>query len=129
MANVTSNLVATITAVDINSKQPITRDIGSPSFAGKTGDFTTYQEFPAAETVIALTVSPALCVYIKNLHATGTVLVKWTPQGGVEASIATLQPGGVLILWNPSTSGSAGITSLKVTPSVANCPIEYYIGG
>lgn len=129
MPNMTSNLSATITAVDVDTKTPVTRDIGSPSYAGKTGEYVGFQELAAGETTITLPVSPVLCFWIRNRSGANTVSVKWTPQGGVEAIAGVLVPGGSMLFWNPSTVATAGITSLKLTPSVAAVPVEMYMGG
>jgi hypothetical protein len=130
MGNVKSTLTATITAVDVNSKQPITRDIGSPQLDSAFGQFSTYDTLvtAAVEVTISIPEPAAYCVYVKNLDAANTLSVKWTTQGGVEVVVTVLRPGGVLILWNPSTGATAGITSLKLTPAGNNQPVEYYLG-
>lgn len=133
MANMTSLLTATITGTDVGGKTPVNKDIGSPSFPGKTGDLTSYQE-SAVAAVITLPVSPAHCVYIKNLAASGsgvTLSVAWTPTGGAAvAVVCVLSPKACLLLWNQEfpVVASQGITALTLTPS-ALCQFEYYIGG
>jgi hypothetical protein len=133
MANMTSLLTATITGTDVGGKTPINKDIGSPSFPGKTGDLTSYQE-SAVAAPITLPVTPAQCVYIKNLAAAGsgvTLSVAWTPNGGAAVGVVTvLGPKGVLLLWNQEfpVIAAMGISALTLTPS-ALCQYEYYIGG
>jgi len=81
------------------------------------------------ETTIALPTPTVLQLYLRNTHATATITVKWTPQGGAEATIHIVRPGGVLVFWQPSTSATTGITGLKLTASVANTTYELFLGG
>lgn len=128
MGNVKSNLAAVITAVDVDSKQPITRDIGSPSYDGAMGVLVEFQNLAAAPTAITIPISPAVCVWIRNRSGAATILVHWTPTTGAAADICTLQPGASILLWNPTTGATAGISTLTLTASAANTPVEYYFG-
>jgi hypothetical protein len=76
---------------------------------------------------IALPISPIQFLYVKNLHATNTVTVTWTPTSGASATIQTLEPGSA-ILFCQNVVG-AGITALTVVASGTNTQIEYIIGG
>lgn len=78
--------------------------------------------------VLALPISPTTFVYIKNLHATQTVTVTWTPNGGASASILTIQPSGY-ICFGEVAQGLSGITALQVVASGAATPIEYLLAG
>jgi hypothetical protein len=66
-------------------------------------------------------------VYIKNNHATNTVTVTWTPNGGASAVVQTLEPGSALILSQAVTA--AGITALSLQASGASTPVEYILVG
>lgn len=130
MANVTSNLSVTVSSVDVNNAQPITRQF-SAAYAGKTGDFGLYMELttPATDYALPFDVALGLCIYIRNLHATAKVTLKTTRQGGAEVTTAVLDPGATFILWNISTSASAGMTLVRLNSDTASTPVEYYIGG
>ena len=80
-----------------------------------------------APVTISLPISPTNFVYIKNLHATNTLSVSWTPATGSTAVIISLQPGAFISFAEPS--GAAGITALSVTGSAAATLIEYVLGG
>jgi hypothetical protein len=82
----------------------------------------------AAPTAITLPVSPATFLYIKNLHATQTITVTWTPNGGASNVVLTLQPGAY-ISFGEVVQGLSGITALSVQASGASTPIEYVLGG
>jgi len=128
----TSTLIATITGVDANSEQPITRGIGSPSLAGAVGELSSYQNLSTAavETTLQLPATTVYCIYIKNLNGVGagkTLSIKGTPTGGVEAVLAKLSPGGVFIYWQ-TVNSEGGYTSLKLTPEANDTPFEIFLG-
>lgn len=78
-------------------------------------------------TAITLPVSPVQFLYLKNLHATQTITVTWTPTGGVSAIVQTLQPGSYLILGEAAVGG--GITALSLQGSGAGTTYEMILGG
>lgn len=83
--------------------------------------------FGTSPTSVALPVSPVLFVYLKNTHATQTLSVTWTPNGGASNPVITLQPGSAIILLE--AAAGAGITALAVTGSLAGTTAEYVIAG
>jgi len=93
-------------------------------------EFTEAQSVSLASGSNAITVplSPVLFCYVKNLHATNTIQVIWTPNGGASATILTLQPGGSIMFCEPTT-GSTGITALNLTASGAATTCEYVLAG
>ena len=82
---------------------------------------------PNSPTSIALPVSPTQLVYLQNLHASQTITVTWTPNGGSSNVVGTLEPGGILLLFEAATG--AGITALSVTASGASTPLLYILAG
>lgn len=131
MANVITNtLTATITATeDSTSNVPINRGIGNPNYDCGTAQYTEEMLLPAAPQAITLPVNPCCMVYIKNKHASNTVLVNWTDNGGAAQNVYTLNPGDVIILWADPTKTTPGITALTLTASGANTNIEMFLGG
>lgn len=72
---------------------------------------------PNSPTSVTLPGSPAKVVFIQNLHATQTLTVTWTPNGGASNPVVTLQPGEFILLGGVSASG--GITALSLQGSGA----------
>jgi hypothetical protein len=84
------------------------------------------QSIGTSPVTITLPGSPTTFVHMKNLHATNTVTVTWTPNGGSSNTVITLEPGG----WIQTGSGVAstgGITALSVVASATATPIEYVL--
>jgi|SRR5271157_2557431 len=107
--------------------QALQKVLSSLSTTGIT--FTEMQSFNAGTSPTALTlpVSPTNFMYIKNLHATNTVAVTWTPTGGASNIVLTLVPGAFIGFAEPT--GAAGISAITVTASGASTPIEYIFAG
>jgi len=78
-------------------------------------------------TSITLPVSPVQFLYVKNLHASNTLTVTWTPNGGSSAVILVLQPGSS-IQFEEVASGS-GITALTLTGSASSTTCEFLLCG
>jgi len=75
-------------------------------------------------TPITLPITPTQLFYLKNLSASFTITVTWTPESGSSAVIQVIQPGGVIFFFNPGN----GITALSVQASgVAN--VDYVMAG
>jgi hypothetical protein len=72
-------------------------------------------------------------IYVKNNAAPGggTVTVLTNLNGAGLVTVAVLQPGGVYVVWNVPTPPVAAsqYTALTLTASVANIPVEYFVGG
>lgn len=77
---------------------------------------------------ITLAVSPTQFIYLKNTHATQTIAVTWTPQGGVSAIVNTLRPGDWMIMSTSAGSGS-GFSALSLNASGAATTCEYILFG
>jgi len=76
---------------------------------------------------VTLPISPATFVYIKNTHATQTLTVAWTPNGGASNTVVVLQPGAWLGFGE--LTALSGITALSLTGSGASTTCEYVLGG
>lgn len=136
-ANATNTLQATIISADANGTISINRGFGNPAFSGNVGDLTINQILSNGANVIPLPISGTVTgiqnLYIKNNAAPGggTITVTVSINGAAAVVRAILQPGGVDLVWNtPSPPVAASqITSLTLTASVANIPVEYFVGG
>lgn len=101
-------------------------------FAALTTQGTVVSEAQSASvgtspTAIGLPVSPTNFIYIKNLHATQTLTVTWTPNGGSSNPVLTLQPGSAIIV--SENNLVSGITALTLTGSGAATTYEYILAG
>ena len=76
---------------------------------------------------VALPASPAQVVYVRNTHATQTLLVTWTPTGGASAVVLTLQPGSYILFGE--INSTSGITALNLVGSLAGTTAEYVLVG
>jgi len=84
-------------------------------------------QFGTTPTSVPLPTSPVNFLYFKNTHATQTITVTWTPNGGASNVVLTLQPGAFIGFAEPS--GSNGISALSITASGANTTCEFILGG
>src|SRR6516164_3053089 len=78
-------------------------------------------------TSITLPIAAVQTVYIRNTHASQTLTVTWTPNGGASAVVCTLQPNSWILLSESNTT--SGITALSLQASAANTPVEYILAG
>jgi hypothetical protein len=136
-ANATNTLQATITSTDANGNTSINRGLGNPSFPGNVGDMTINEQLNNGANVIPLPIGGTITgiqnIYVKNNAAPGggTVQVSININGVGLVVVDLLQPGGVYISWNVPTPPVAASqkTGLTLTASVANIPVEYFLGG
>lgn len=95
-----------------------------------TGTISTVAEslsIGTSPTSIALPITPTQVVYIKNLHASNTVTVTWTPNSGSSNIVITLQPGSMILL--NEANATSGISALSLTASGATTPVDYVLVG
>lgn len=126
--SVTVSLTGSIKATDSVSGTIALSKVLTALATVATG-FTEAQSLSIGVGVSPITLpgSPATFVYIKNLHATQTVTVTWTPNGGASNVVLTVQPGG-FICFGEVVQGLSGITALSLQASGASTPVEYVIG-
>jgi hypothetical protein len=107
-----------------NSQAPIYKSI--PVLTQNLNACTFGQANLAASlTPVTLPASPTQLFYAKHLGATGTITFTWTPVGSSSVVVQVLQPGGMLLFFNPAN----GITALSVQASLANTPVDYVLAG
>lgn len=114
---ITGNIQA---ATGVSGATPLTAALAS---VYNTTNFLIEPALPVgtASTSIPLPGTPTKVVYIQNNHATQTLTVTWTPNGGSSASVITLQPGEFIVLGG-QTGSTGGITALSLQASGAATP-------
>ena len=98
---------------------------------------TTLSQSTTAENIVisvgspltvALPVSPAQLVYVRNLPTSQqTILVTWTPNGGSSTIVTSLTPGGLVLLLETATGG--GITALTIGAASLTSTVEWIVAG
>jgi len=76
-------------------------------------------------TPITTPATPCQLFYLKNLSASFTLTVTWTPVGQSSAVVQVVQPGGIIFFFNPGNGISA--LSVQATGGVAN--VDYVMAG
>lgn len=123
-----NRLLLQLQQLDSSGAAVLNRQIGYVSYTGVVGGFSV-ANLGSGANVISLPTSPILQLYVRNLHATNTVTVTMTPQGGASAVVQVLGPGATFSFWQTATASTYGITALTLTASGANTPVEYFLGG
>lgn len=117
-------LTATLTLTDSLTGDAQESKAVSAAFAGSASMSVQTASIGTSPTSITLPGSPVNGLYLKNLHASQTITVTWTPAGGSSNVVKTLQPGGVLVFIDPI---AGGITALSLTASGTATPVEYIL--
>lgn len=127
--SVTVSLTGSLKATDsVSGTIPLSKVLTALSTLGTAFVEGQSLSIPASPTSITLPISPVTFLYIKNLHATQTLTVTWTPNGGASNVVLTLQPGA-FISFGEDVQGLSGITALSVQGSGAATLIEYVLAG
>jgi len=79
-------------------------------------------------TAITLPISPVTFLYFKCTHATQTIQLTWTPNGGASNVVVTLQPGS-FVAFGEAVQATSGITALTIVGSGAATSYEFVIAG
>lgn len=126
--SVSAQIVGSVNLTDsVLGNTPFIRQLGSLIFTGTVYTVGQSVSIPNSPTTISLPVSPTNFVYIKNLHATQTLTVTWTHNGGASVVVQVLQANGTIILCEPTTGD--GITALSLQGSGAATLCEYALAG
>lgn len=139
MANTITNTLnfSILSTEDSTNNVPIQRSV-SPKIDLAFAQFTTYASLAAGNNAIAFPpgITTAYCVYVRNLHATNAIAVKFTPTGWALVEFANLGPGDCCLYWCTAVSAVAaenttgnGITALTLYASAGTTTCEYFIGG
>ena len=126
--SITATLAGNIQLTDSTTNATVfTKQLLALLMVGTSFTETNAASIGTSPISITLPVSPTQFVYIKNLHATQTLAVSWTPTGGSSAVIQTLQPGSVVIF--SELAAGSGFTALSLTGSGAATTCEMVLAG
>lgn len=124
----TTTISASIQAQDVvTNNLVINKTLAAFSFLGSVSTVAEAITVSTSPVSISLPISPTQVVYIRNTHATQTLLVTWTPTGGASNPVVTLQPNGYILFGEPNVT--SGITALSVTGSAPGTSLEYILVG
>jgi hypothetical protein len=106
---------------------PLVKFLSGFQFKGTTQTYSQNQLIGASPTTITLPISPTQVIYVANLHATQTLTVTWTPNGGSSNVVVTLQPTAMILHVSPNVT--SGITALSLQGSGASTNCEFILVG
>lgn len=124
-----NNLGIVLNQQDSSGINIINRSL-SFSYDGVCGEFD--KRTLAADTsshAFDLPTTIVLHFFFKNTHATAVVTLTGTVQGGSSQVLKKVQPGGTFMVWDVSTSATAGYTALSYQSDTASATAEMFIGG
>lgn len=122
-----NRLLLTLRQEDLSGVPIINRQIGFTSYNGTVGVFTNAILTDTNAHSQTLPTTNVLQFYFKNTHATATITLTWTPQGGSSNVVKAVGPGGIVSFWE-TTTGS-GITALSIQSNTSNATYEMFLGG
>lgn len=121
-------LAGTVTISDVvTNNLSLTKILQGLNYTASVSTVGEAVSIGTGSTSIALPISPTQFIYIKNTHATQTLLITWTPTGGSSVAGPVLQPGAAIILIESNVT--SGITALALTGSGAGTICEYILAG
>lgn len=125
--SVTATFTGTLTVTDSASGTIQLVKTISGSYTGTEVSVGQSVIIGTSPVTVALPVSPTQLLYIKNLHATNTVQVTWTPTGGASNVVITLQPLATELF--AETNATSGITALSLVANAVSTPVEFLLIG
>lgn len=124
-----NNITLQLQQLDSTGRAILNRKIGKLTYDGNVGVFTNGIYNDTSSHSQTLPTTNVLQFYFKNTHATAVYTVTWTPQGQSSAVVKKVQPGGVIMFWDLSTSATAGITALTLQSDTSGGTFEMFLGG
>lgn len=112
---------------NITTTGSLTKVLTALSNTGTVLGFVQSQSLASGSTSITLPISPVQFLYLKNTHASNTVIVTWTPNGGASNIVLTLQPGSAILF--VESNATSGITALSLNASGSATTIEMILAG
>jgi len=117
---VTVQVTGNMLVVDnVSGDTPLVKQLQSILFSGSAGALINTVTVGTTPYTPSLPGSTAGFVFVQNAGGVGSgnLTVSWTPSGGTGVQVATLPPGGALMLANPNTS--QGVTGLSLVSNTS----------
>jgi hypothetical protein len=126
---VTASVTGTIKITDNLTGSTSLSKVLNNAYTGTVENYGQSVLIGTSPVTIALPVSPAQFLYVKNLSTTlgNTITITWTPTSGSSNIVVILDPGALLIFSEVTTTN--GISALSIVASLAATPIEYILCG
>ena len=125
-----NNLTLSYQILDNNGESIARRQLSVSDSAPTVGEAQRGYLVDTSEATISLPYSSIRQLIIFNTHPTAKITVKWTPNGGAQATVGIIGPGDVVGFWLKSALVTGlGITSLKLTSDTAGATYEITFGG
>jgi len=93
------------------------------------GDFRSAVLIDTSELTVTLPTAQVRQCFFRNTHASAKITTKWTPNGGVSATILIVGPGDGVMFWHQAAGSTYGFSQLKITSDTANATYELFLGG
>ena len=126
---ITNTFTSTLQQLDANGQTLARRVASSSDTAGTVGEFRSGNLTDTNQATISLPVAQVRQVWVRNTDTAGNITVVWTPTTGAEVTAAVIGPQDQIMLWHTNTGATFGVSTLKLTASVANTTYELYVGG
>lgn len=112
---------------DSNGVNVENRTIGAVSYAGAAGEFDIRSAPDTSSHSLDLPATQVNQLYFRNTHATAVITLTGTINGGSSQTIASLEPGGILVVWQAVTG--KGYTALSYQSDTSGATFEMFLGG
>jgi hypothetical protein len=125
-----NNLTLSYQILDNNGDSIARRQISVSDTSPTVGEAQRGYLVDTNEATISLPFTSIRQLLIFNTHATAKITVKWTPNGGAQATVGIVGPGDAIGFWLKSALVTGlGITSLKLTSDTSGATYEITFGG
>lgn len=126
--SVTATLTGNITITDnVATTGSLSKVLTALSTTGTTSEFVQSLILTAGANPITLPIPTIQFLYLKNIHASNTVTVSWTPAGSSLMAVLVLQPGAWIMFGE--TNATSGITALSLLASGTPTQVEMIMVG
>lgn len=129
MAASTNSFTAVVNQQDANNVNLVNKTLGAFVYAGIVGEERTGLLTGTGAVSLTLPTANVLQFLLQNLHATATIVITATKQGGTGAIISNVGPGGFFCNWSVTSGATNGYTAISLTSDTANAGYLSYLGG
>lgn len=128
MASSVNNLTLVVNRQDSNGVNVENRTIGSVTFNGVCGEYDIRQAPDTSSHSLDLPTTEVNNFIFLNTHASATITLTGTINGGSSQTIAKVGPGGVCVpVW--ATAAGKGFTALSYQSDTIGATFEMFLGG